>query len=101
MTAEGKCEILSWVSLSQNIVYRITEVALVESEEREDRYIVSLADINNCRLKVWGSRNLIGDLRKRGSKDESYLVSLGRERCPHNQTLDLYELDFQTRSHHI
>ena len=100
MAAE-ECEILSWVNLSQNTVYRVTEVALVESEENQDRYILSLADINNYRLKVWVSKKLIADLKKRGPKDESYLVSLGRQRCPHNRTIDLYELDFQTGSHQI
>ena len=100
MAAE-ECEILSWVNLSQNTVYRVTEVALVESEENQDRYILSLADINNYRLKVWVSKKLIADLKKRGPYDESYLVSLGRQRCPHNRTIDLYELDFQTGSHQI
>ena len=100
MAAE-ECEILSWMNLSQNTVYRITEVALVESEENQDRYILSLADINNYRLKVWVSKKLIADLKKRGPKDESYLVSLGRQRCPHNRTIDLYELDFHIRYHYL
>ena len=105
MASEGKCEILSWINLPQSIVYRITEVVIIGRLEVEnvnqDKYILSLADINNSQLKVWGSKKLIDDLNKRGPMDEPYLVSLGRQRCQHNRTLDLYELDFQTGAHHI
>ena len=103
MAAESKSEILNWINLPQNVVYRITEVVIIGSEldENQDRYILSVTDFNNSQLKVWGLKNLVDDLRKRGPMDEAYLVSLGRQQCQHNRTLDLYELDFQTGAHHM
>ena len=58
MAAE-ECEILSWMNLSQNTVYRITEVALVESEENLDNIETEVRTLTIRQLSELLSNNKI------------------------------------------
>ena len=72
-------KVLNWAELSQNVIYRINEVEVIEGGKYGTSYILFLVDIDNTKVKVWGSKKLISDLERKESHDIPYIISLGQE----------------------
>ena len=58
-------KVLNWSELPENIIYRITEVEVLEDGPYGTSYILFLSDIDNNKVKAWASRKLIRDLQKK------------------------------------
>ena len=72
-------KVLNWSELSQNVIYRIKEVEVIEGGKYGTSYILFLIDIDNTKVKVWASKKLISELERKESYDIPYIVSLGQE----------------------
>ena len=88
-------KILNWSELSQNLIYQITEVEVVEGSRYGTSYILFLADIDNNKVKVWGSKKLISELRRKEAYDIPYMISLGQESYGEMKPINLYDLVFK------
>ena len=98
--SKAKCrreeqKILNWSELPQNLIYQITEVEVVEGSRYGTSYILFLADIENTKVKVWGSKKLISELRRKEAKDIPYITSLGQQPHGNNKTINIYDLVFE------
>ena len=58
-------KVLNWSELSQNVIYRIKEVEVIEGGKYGTSYILFLIDIDNTKVKVWGSKKLINKLERK------------------------------------
>ena len=88
-------KVLNWSELSQNVIYRINEVEVIEGGKYGTSYILYLVDIDNTKVKVWGSKKLISDLERKESHDIPYIISLGQEPYGKSKTINLYDLVFE------
>ena len=88
-------KVLDWSELSQNVVYQITKVEVIEGGEYGMSYILFLADIDNNKVKVWASKKLISELQRKEPYDIPYIISLGQEPYGKTKTINLYDLAFE------
>ena len=88
-------KVLNWSELSQNVIYRINEVEVIEGGKYGTSYILFLVDIDNSKVKVWASKKLISDLERKESHDIPYIISLGQEAYGKSKTINLYDLVFE------
>ena len=88
-------KVLNWAELPQNVIYRINEVEVIEGGKYGTSYILFLVDIDNTKVKVWGSKKLISDLERKESHDIPYIISLGQEAYGKSKTINLYDLVFE------
>ena len=88
-------KVLNWAELSQNVIYRINEVEVIEGGKYGTSYILYLVDIDNTKVKVWASKKLISDLERKESYDIPYIISLGQEPYGKSKTINLYDLVFE------
>ena len=72
-----KDQILNWAELSENVIYRITEVEVVEDGPFGTSYILYMSDRDNNNVEAWGSRQLIHDLKCKNEYDIPYIESKG------------------------
>ena len=94
-------KILNLSELSQNLIYQTTEVEVVEGGRYGTSYILFLADIDNNKVKVWGSKRLISELRRKEAKYIPYIIYLGQEPYGNNKTINLYNLAFEKGEEHL
>ena len=88
-------KVLNWSELSENIIYRITEVEVVEGGQYGTSYILFLVDINNTKVKAWASKKLIRELQRKEAYDIPYMISLGQKPYGKAKTINLYDLVFE------
>ena len=88
-------KVLDWSELSQNIVYQITKVEVIKGGEYGTSYILFLVNIENTKVKVWGSKLLISELQRKEAYDIPYMISLGQESYGKTKTINLYDLVFE------
>ena len=88
-------KVLNWAELTQNVIYRINEVEVIEGGKYGTSYILFLVDIDNSKVKVWASKKLISDLERKESHDIPYIISLGQEPYGKSKTINLYDLVFE------
>ena len=88
-------KVLDWSELSQNIVYQITKVEVIKGGEYGTSYILFLVNIENTKVKVWGSKILISELQRKEAYDIPYMISLGQEPYGKTKTINLYDLVFE------
>ena len=86
---------LNWAELSENVIYRINEVEVIEGGKYGTSYILFLVDIDNTKVKVWASKKLISELERKESHDIPYIISLGQEPYGKSKTINLYDLVFE------
>ena len=86
---------LNWSELSQNVIYRIKEVEVIEGGKYGTSYILFLIDIDNTKVKVWASKKLISELERKESHNIPYIISLGQEPYGKSKTINLYDLVFE------
>ena len=93
---EGKKKkVLNWSELSQNTVYQITKVEVIKGGEYGTSYILFLVNIENTKVKVWGSKLLISELQRKEAYDIPYMISLGQELYGETKPINLYDLVFK------
>ena len=88
-------KVLNWAELTQNVIYRINKVEVIEGGKYGTSYILFLVDIDNSKVKVWASKKLISDLERKESHDIPYIISLGQEPYGKSKTINLYDLVFE------
>ena len=88
-------KVLDWSELSQNIVYQITKVEVIKGGEYGTSYILFLVNIENTKVKVWGSKLLISELQRKEAYDIPYMISLGQEPYGKTKMINLYDLVFE------
>ena len=88
-------KVLNWAELTQNVIYRINKVEVIEGGKYGTSYILFLVDIDNSKVKVWASKKLISDLEQKESYDIPYIISLGQEPYGKSKTINLYDLVFE------
>ena len=88
-------KVLNWSELLQNVIYRINKVEVIEGGKYGTSYILFLVDIDNTKVKVWGSKKLINELERKEAYDIPYIVSLGQEPYGKTKTINLYDLVFE------
>ena len=88
-------KVLDWSELSQNVVYQITKVEVIEGGEYGTSYILFLVNIENTKVKVWGSKILISELQRKKAYNIPYMISLGQESYGETKPIDLYDLVFK------
>ena len=52
-------KVLNWSELSQDIIYCITEVEVLEDGPYGTSYLLYMSDKDNNKVKAWGSKKLI------------------------------------------
>ena len=88
-------KVLNWSELPENIIYRITEVEVVEGGQYGTSYILFLVDINNTKVKAWASKKLARELQRKEEYDIPYIISLGQKPYGKGKTINLYDLAFE------
>ena len=88
-------KVLNWADLSENIIYRITEVEVVEGGQYGTSYILYMSDRDNNKVKAWGSRQLIRDLKCKEEYDIPYIQSQGQKPLGIGKTINVYDLAFE------
>ena len=88
-------KVLNWSELLQNVIYRINKVEVIEGGKYGTSYILFLVDIDNTKVKVWGSKKLVNELERKEAYDIPYIVSLGQEPYGKTKTINLYDLVFE------
>ena len=88
-------KVLNWSELLENIIYRITEVEVIEDGPYGTSYILFLVDINKTKVKAWGSKKLIRDLQRKEAYNIPYMISLGQKPYGKGKTIHLYDLVFE------
>ena len=87
-------QVLNWSELSQDIIYRITEVEVLEDGPYGTSYLLYMSDIDNNKVKAWGSRKLIRDLKSKEENDIPYIQSQGQKSYGKGKTINVYDLAF-------
>ena len=90
-------KVLNWSELLQNVIYRMNKVEVIEGGKYGTSYILFLVDIDNTKVKVWGSKKLVNELERKEAYDIPYIVSLGQEPYGKTKTINLYNLVFEKR----
>ena len=90
-----KDQLLNWSELSENVIYRITEVEVVEDGPFGTSYILYMSDRDNNKVKAWGSRQLIRDLKCKKEYDIPYIQSHGQKPFGTEKTINVYDLAFE------
>ena len=90
-----KDKVLNWSELSENVIYRITEVEVVEDGPFGTSYILYMSDRDNNKVKAWGSRQLIRDLKCKEEYDIPYIQSQGQKPFGIGKTINVYDLAFE------
>ena len=98
--SQAKCrreedKVLNWSELSQDIIYRITEVEVLEDGPYGTSYIMYMSDIDHNKVKAWGSRKLIRDLKSKEEYDIPYVQSQGQKSYGRGKTINVYDLLFE------
>ena len=88
-------KVLNWADLSENIIYRITEVEVIEDGPYGTSYILFMVDRDNNKVKAWSSKKLIRELQRKEEYDIPYIVSLGQKPYGKGKTINLYDLAFE------
>ena len=88
-------KVLKWSELSENIIYRITEVEVVEGGPYGTSYILFLVDIDNTKVKAWASKKLARDLQRKERYNIPYIISLGQKPYRKGKLINLYDLVFE------
>ena len=88
-------KVLNWSELLQNVIYRINKVEVIEGGKYGTSYILFLVDIDNTKVKVWGSKKLVNELERKEAYDIPYIVSLGQKPYGKTKTINLYDLVFE------
>ena len=90
-----KDKVLNWSELSQDVIYRITEVEVLDDGPFGRSYILYMSDRDNNKVKAWGSRQLIRDLRCKTDYDIPYIQSRGQRSFGMGKTINVYDLAFE------
>ena len=90
-----KDQVLNWSELSENVIYRITEVEIIEDGPFGTSYILYMSDRDNNKVKAWGSRQLIRDLKCKEEYDIPYIQSRGQRLFGVEKTINVYDLAFE------
>ena len=88
-------KVLNWSELPENIIYRITEVEVLEDGPYGTSYILFLVDKDNTKVKAWASKKLARDLQRKEEYDIPYIISLGQKPYGKGKTINLYDLAFE------
>ena len=88
-------KVLNWSELPENIIYRITEVEVLEDGPYGTSYLLYMSDIDNNKVKAWGSRKLIRDLKSKEEYDIPYIQSQGQKPFGIGKTINVYDLAFE------
>ena len=88
-------KVLNWSELSQDVIYRITEVEVLEDGPYGTSYLLYMSDIDNNKVKAWASKKLIRDLQRKEEYDIPYMISLGQKPYGKGKTINLYDLAFE------
>ena len=88
-------KVLNWSELPENIIYRITEVEVLEDGPYGTSYILFLVDKDNTKVKAWASKKLARDLQRKEEYDIPYIISLGQKPYGKGKTINLYDLVFE------
>ena len=86
---------MNWSELSQDVIYRITEVEVLEDGPFGTSYILYMSDRDNNNVKAWGSRQLIHDLKCKNKCDIPYIESKGQKPFGIGKTINVYDLAFE------
>ena len=87
-------KVLNWSELPENVIYRITEVEVLEDGPYGTSYILYMSDIDNNNVKAWGSRKLMCDLKSKEEYDIPYIQSQGQKSYGKGKTINVYDLAF-------
>ena len=90
-----KDKVLNWSELSQDVIYRITEVEVLDDGPFGRSYILYMSDRDNNKVKAWGSRQLIRDLRRKTDYDIPYIQSQGQRPFGMGKIINVYDLAFE------
>ena len=88
-------KVLNWSELPENVIYRNTEVEVLEDGPYGTSYIMYMSDIDNNKVKAWGSRKLIRDLKSKEEYDIPYIQSQGQKSYGKGKTINVYDLAFE------
>ena len=88
-------KILNWAELSGNIIYRITEVEVIEDGPYGTSYILFMVDRDNNKVKAWSLKKLIRELQRKEEYDIPYIISLGQKPYGKGRMINLYDLAFE------
>ena len=91
---EEKEKVLSWTELSQETIYRITEVEIIEDGPYGTTYLVCMVDIDDNTVTVWGSNKLVRDLKGKEQNKIPYIRSQGQKKYGKGKTINVYSLAF-------
>ena len=83
---------LNWMELPENVIYCITEVEIIEDGPFGTSYIMHMSDINNNKVKSWGSKKLIRKLQSREPYKRPYVQSLGQKEFGKGKQINVYNL---------
>ena len=88
-------KVLNWSELPENIIYRITEVEVLEDGPYGTSYILFLVDRDNTKVKAWASKKLARNLQRKEEYDIPYIISLGQKPYGKGRMINLYDLAFE------
>ena len=86
--------VLNWSELPQDIIYHITEVEVNEDGPYGPSYLLHMSDQDNNKVKAWGSKKLIRDLKSKEENDIPYIQSQGQKSYGKGKTINVYDLAF-------
>ena len=88
-------KVLNWSELSENVIYRITEVEVLEDGPYGPSYLLHMSDKDNNKVRAWGSKKLIRDLKTKKENDIPYIQSQGQKSYGKGKTINDYDLAFE------